>query len=557
MSGGPANTARTGHAAVAGSTQPTVRRLVVYVLLFALVAIAAAGLGGLLGRLFALGTGFAGSDTTGLARSLAFTLIGGPLAAVLWWAVWKRLAEPSERSALGWGLYVSGMYVVSLVAAASGVLGSVSSLIDGRPLAWRLSLANGLVWAAVWLWHRWMWRHPVRGPLSLGDVPPIAGTVYGLVVGAAASAAALSGVFTAATDAVTAQASYGQPWWLPTLESCVWALGGIAIWWWHWHREGVRTLRSDLADVALVLVGLMAAMVAALAGAGVVVYVLLRLAFDRTDPLYALLSPLPAGLAAASVGLLVWRYHHCVARERAEGVRTAARLATSGVALAAAASGIGVVINASLALATTPLAGEDPRTLLLGGLASLIVGAPVWWLAWKPAEAADPAGRRVYLVVVFGISAVVALVALLVIGYRLFEFLLGDASGAGLVDRVRAPLGLLVATGLVAGYHFAVWRRDRAALAGAVPAGAARPRTIARAVLVTGSDAGPLARAIEEATGAEVTVWRTAAGASAGPGPGTEALGQALVRALAGVEARDVLVLAGPGDRVEVIPVAR
>ena len=52
----------------------------------------------------------------------------------------------------------------------------------------------------------------------------------------------------------------------------------------------------------------------------------------------------------------------------------------------------------------------------------------------------------------------VALVTLLVIGFRLFEFMLGDAGGAGLLERVRAPLGLLVATGLVAGYHFALWR---------------------------------------------------------------------------------------------------
>ena len=549
--GDPVSAARTAPARVAGATQPTVRRLVVYVLLFALVAIAAAGLGGLLGRLFALGTEFAGSDTTGLARSLAFTLIGGPLAAVLWWAVWRRLAEPAERSALAWGLYLSGLYVVSLVAAASNLLGTASSLIDGRPLAWRISLANGLVWAGVWLWHHWMWRHPAKGPLRLADVPAVAGTVYGLILGAGAATAALEGVFDAATDAAVARAGFGQPWWIPTLESCVWALGGLALWWWHWIREGARSLRTRLADVALVVVGIMAAAITALAGTGVVVYVLLRLAFDRTDPLHTLLSPLPVGLATASVGLLVWRYHHCIARERSGTVRNAATLVVSGAALAAAASGIGVVINASLALATTPLAGEDPRTLLLGGLASLLVGGPVWWLAWKPTAAADPAGRRIYLVAVFGASAVVALVALLVVGYRLFEFLLEDASGAGLVDRVRAPLGLLVATALVAGYHFAVWRRDRAALAGTAPA---RPRTIARAVLVTGSDAGPLARAIEEATGADVTVWRTAAspaGSDAGPGA------EALARALAGVEARDVLVLAGPGDRVEVIPMAR
>ena len=37
-----------------------------------------------------------------------------------------------------------------------------------------------------------------------------------------------------------------------------------------------------------------------------------------------------------------------------------------------------------------------------------------------------------------------------------FEFFPGAVIGGSLVDRIRAPLGLLVATGLVFGYHFAV-----------------------------------------------------------------------------------------------------
>ncbi len=67
-----------------GPAQRTVRRLIVYILLFALVVVAAVGLSGLLGRLLAAGAALAAGDVAGLARSLAFALIGGPLAAVLW-----------------------------------------------------------------------------------------------------------------------------------------------------------------------------------------------------------------------------------------------------------------------------------------------------------------------------------------------------------------------------------------------------------------------------------------------------------------------------------------
>ena len=54
-------------APVTGSAQGTVRRLIVYTLLFVLVTIAAAGLAGLLERLFDTGTGLAMGGTAGLA----------------------------------------------------------------------------------------------------------------------------------------------------------------------------------------------------------------------------------------------------------------------------------------------------------------------------------------------------------------------------------------------------------------------------------------------------------------------------------------------------------
>jgi hypothetical protein len=69
----------------AGSAQLTLRRQILYFLLFVLVVITAIGLSGLLERLFSAGTVLASTDVAGLARSLAFTLIGGPLATLLWW----------------------------------------------------------------------------------------------------------------------------------------------------------------------------------------------------------------------------------------------------------------------------------------------------------------------------------------------------------------------------------------------------------------------------------------------------------------------------------------
>jgi hypothetical protein len=187
----------------------------------------------------------------------------------------------------------------------------------------------------------------------------------------------------------------------------------------------------------------------------------------------------------------------------------------------------------------------------------------------RPNTAEDiPPGRRVYLVVFFGISALVALIALLVIGYRIFEFVLGDVSGGSLLDRVRAPFGVLVAAGLVAGYHFGAWRHDRSLL-GTVPP---KIQRIGHVTLVTASYAEALSQAVAKTTGAKVTVWtradgavRTAAEASGAPAetPASQAeaaLVDQVTRALDGVAAGSVLLVVseedGAGTRTEVIPLA-
>lgn len=557
---------------VTGSAQAKVRRLVVFVLLFALVMIAANGFSGLVERLLRADRVLAGEGIAGLALSLAFTLIGGPLAALLWWLVWRRLDEPAERAAPSWGLYVAAVYAYSLIMAVTALLAVAASFVGRKDPEWRSPLAVGLVWSLVWAWHRWMWRHPVRGPLGLANVPAVIGTYFGLGLGVGAAVTALGGLLDIAIRGSQEFTSTFDPWWQSTLRDLVWAAGGAVVWWWHWVHGGARRLRGGFADVGLIVVGVLAAGLLALGGAGAVLFVLLRLAFDRQDPLTELLAPLGAALAAAAIGSLVWRYHRTAAVGRSERTRQAGVLVTSGVALTAAASGVGVVVNAALSIAVSPLAGGNARTLLLGGISSLAVGGCVWWLAWRPArqhrqEAAVPTGRRVYLIAVFGLSAVVALVALLVIGYRLFEFFLGDVTGGSLVDRIRAPLGLLVATGLVAGYHLAVWRQDRSRQPAVV---SGRKRTIGHVILVAGSDPEPLRRRIEELTGAGVTVWSRAdvglpvpagtvpVGVVPAGAPGTGVPWQdpavRLADALSGVAGKRVLVITGPGGSVEVIP---
>jgi hypothetical protein len=582
-------------AGTGGAAQGTVRRLIVFILLFVLVTIAAIGVAGLLDRALDVGEELAGGGTTDLALSLAFALIGGPLAALLWWAAWRRLSAPAERGSIAWALYLTAMGTVSLIVATTSIAGALASLIDGR---WDPGLlTTGVVWALVWLWHRWMLRHPSKGPLRMSTVPLVIGAAYGLVVGARGAIAALAAVFDAGVRGASESVLVGSDaWWQSALVALAWAVIGAIVWWWHWVHDDVRRIPTGFAAVVLIVVGVLGGGAAMLGGIGTAVFVGLRLGFDPSEPPSVILVPLGTAVAAAGIGALVWLLHARIAARHSDATRRASVLVMSGLGLVAAASGIGVLVNALLAELASPIATSGNRALLLGGIAAIVVGGPTWWLNWRPMRRPDPAeaadvGRRVYLIAVFGASAVVAVITLLVVGYRIFEFALDAATGSSLIDRIRAPLGLIVATALVFAYHFAVWRRDRAMIAeSGIPTG----RRIGRVVLVAAGDTVAVERAIAAATGASVAVLRRAeamatiapesgtgpefgagaepgAGAEAGAGAGAEAGARAevgtraqtlpggpdaaaVVTALEGVVARRVLVLAGPGDRIEVVP---
>jgi hypothetical protein len=560
----------TTDSALRGSTppagaQPTVRRVIVYVLLFALVTIAATGVGGLLGFVFDTGTALADGGTAGLASWLANTLVGGPLAAVLWWFVWKRLADPAERRSIAWGFYLTAMTSTALITAVTALLITVALLVENT---WQpTSAATGIVWAAVWAWHRWMLRHPLKKPVRLVTVPGVFGWVFGLLIGVGGAVAALGSLVDTAVTGSTAISSFGSPWWYFSVQALVWAVGGAVVWWWHWVRTGGRATSTRFFEVALISVGILGASLLTLGGLGTMLFVGLRLAFDRTDPMNDLLGPLGYAFAAASIGGLVWNFHHRITRQGSATVRQSDLLVTSGVALVAAATGLGVIVNAALATLSTSLAGGDTRTLLMAGISSLLVGAPIWWIVWRPSRQDNPgvsgpsrsesAARRIYLVAVFGLSAVVALITLLVIGYRVFDFALNQLSGGSLIDQIRAPLGLLVATGLVAGYHFSVWRHDHALQAAAEPA---RARTIDQVILVTEAPDDTVKHLIEDLTGATVIVWVRAGAAtapvSASSASASASAAQLITEALAGVTGSRVLVISGPGSFVDVIPLA-
>jgi hypothetical protein len=546
---GPAS---SGPVTNAGGVGRSVRRIIIYGVLFVLVCLAAGGIGDLLTRLIDSGRMLFGNDVSGLAVTLAFTLIAGPLAALLWWYAWRTNAAQRERLAVSWGLYTVAMSTVALIAATTALLQSASSLVNG---SWEpAAFSSGVVWLGVWSWHRWMRRHPTRGPLRLTGAAPTIGYAYGIAIGAAGGVGALSVLLGTAISSSVELVAIGDAWWIAALQGLIWAVGGAGIWWWYWKHDGAEALRAGLANVALVLVAGLGSVILALGGIATGLFVALRLFFDTTDggdPAPRILEPLGTSIAAAAIGALIWSYYRRPAADHSVSVSSATRLVASGITLVAVATGIGIIVNSIFAAVGAPLVETGTRTLLLGGISALVVGSTTWWLVWKPTATVSAArevaaGRRIYLIAVFGLSAIVAIITVLVIGFNIFDFALDPVIGGSVLDRIRSELGLLVATGLVAGYHFTLWNRDRAQKA----AEPTKKQTIGQLTLVVSSDASRVAQLFADATGAKVSVLLRADTILA-----AEAITDAQVEAaVEGVIAVRAIVIVGETGEIEVIP---
>ncbi|MEO7147416.1 MAG: DUF5671 domain-containing protein, partial [Terrimesophilobacter sp.] len=182
----------------------TVRRLTLYLLLFVMVVIAAIGLSGLLTRLFDTTRAVVSNDTVGLAQSLAFTFIAGPLAAVVWWLVWRGAAMRRDRASLAWPIYLALASTVALIVWSGQLFAWAADGIAGRWMP--AELATGVVWALVWLWHAWMWNHSKNSPTRMIGVAPVIASLVGLVLGVGGAVMALGALLSSAVDALGALA---------------------------------------------------------------------------------------------------------------------------------------------------------------------------------------------------------------------------------------------------------------------------------------------------------------------------------------------------------------
>ncbi len=144
-----------------------------------------------------------------------------------------------------------------------------------------------------------------------------------------------------------------------------------------------------------------------------------------------------------------------------------------------------------------------------------MIGLPLWWTFWSRIRGhleADPTTeigsltRRLYLVVLFGVGGLTALISLIVVLFVGIDDLLDATFGGETLDSARVGLALLATVTGVAWYHLGTFRSDRAIAEQLAPSPAPLPPPATHVVLIAPRD-GELAEALAAATGVVVESW--------------------------------------------------
>ncbi|MBC7291688.1 MAG: hypothetical protein H5T83_10230 [Actinotalea sp.] len=533
----------------------SVRRFFQYALLYGLLLVVAIGVTGLLVRLVESPPTVFGDDTD-LARSLTFTVVGMPMLAgvVLWTRVLHR-RDPAERDAPGWAVYLTVAGLTALVMAMADLHGVVSPAVTGR---WAPDAGVAfLVWGGIWAVHAALLGRTVPAGLARGHLA--VGSLIGLVtllVGLASVLADAGRVLVVERAAPAfVSAADGGPVALAVVGALVW------VWYWLLHY---RAGPPDLLWLTYVLpVGVGASLVTAVVGSSLALYAVL--VWVLGDPGYGAwprhFAGTPAAVGAAVVGLASWWYHRQVLRASAPATRNdVVRLhdyLMAGISLVAAAAGLAVLVVAAIE-ALLPAAvvqrGASVANSLLAATTLLVVGGPLWWMFWRrirretaravASEIASPV-RRTYLLVLFGVGAVAAVVTVLVASYMAIRGALEGGVDARTWYEMRVPLGILVATAAVSGYHWRVYREDRAA---APRVGAERHGP--RYVLLIGAPDDGVVAAVRKATRGDVRLWvRT-------DDPAPPWVTDEVVAAVS-IDTHPALAVIGGADGIQSIPIQR
>jgi hypothetical protein len=457
------------------SAQP-VRLFFQYSLVFGLFIIVTVGIAGLLGRVLDT-SNIVNADQSSLASNLAFVVVGGPLLAGL--SIWLRNSlreNPSDGHGFVPTFFATLAAIISLLVFMTSIIAVIHNLMNNDP-ALGSTISRSIVWGAAWI---------IVLKISNSVIPKNDFRIQYFVGSFITALAALIGIVQVLTGIFASILS--QPVFLGTQQTelvpadspIVVGLGTLLIagglWVYYWIKNA-NTIKTDSLWLGYVLIaGVGATLVTAIVSLSVSLYQVLvwNLGEPATQKIADHFAGIPQSAAVASAGLLFWWYHRSllpIQSIRTDIQRTYEYL-MSAISLIASAVGISIVTVAIIEALTEQnrLSGPGAINTLIGAATVIIVAGPVWWRFWsriqriaktEPESEHGSPVRRTYLFLLFGVGGITAIISLITIVFQLFDGILSSNLGANTFSDMRFAIGILISTGIVAGYHWEIYRHEK------------------------------------------------------------------------------------------------
>lgn len=497
----------------------SIRRLFQYALLFGLLSVTASGVSGLIGRLFDAGQVIAESRTD-LARDITFLVVGAPLYLFVGRWTKRTLADdPSERHSVAWNAYLSIVSITALISSMTAAYGILLWALGDETFSGQ-QLSRLLVWGLIWIVHWQLIQATSRedearthyiigsliglGVLSTGFANLVT-NVANLVVGGDEKAVLLQ-----RTD--------------PSMRAMALIIIGLPVWYQYWLRVAQGLKREILWFSYVLLIGVAGGFISLIGSASVMLYDTLVWFFGDTSSNLAAqhFNNSISALGSGVVGFGVWWYHANVLRRGEEGsatsstaigargeIRRVYEYIISGISLIAAAAGLMMVLVA-LVESITPgevISTTSSTNTLLVAITLILVGSPVWWFFWQRIEGhvavdgqeqSSPT-RRIFLLVLFGVASVAAVVSILTGVFLFLDDLLNSQLGGETLRQARFAISILLANAAIAWYHWSIYRHERTI--------SIRKPEHEKFVVLVGPKDPILAREIEAEIDGKVQMW--------------------------------------------------
>lgn len=495
------------------SAQP-VRLFFQYAFTLGLFITFTVGLAGLLGRVLGSSQDVV-TDQSSLASNLAFVVVSGPLLA--WVIIWlKKSIASNPHDAAGFvpTFFATVAAIISLLVFLSSAISTTNNIIDDAASAGYAS-ARAIVWgialvAVLRVSNSVIPKNDFRIQYFIGSFITAIAAIIGLIQ-------VLSGLFAlilsqpifagAQSQAIVSTSNN-------SLDGFVILLIAGGLWFYYWIKNA-NTKTNDTMWLLYVLVaGVGGSLVLGLTSLTITMYQIFVwfIGDPSTQVLAEHFDGTPTSAASAIVGLLAWWYHKSLLpleSARSETQRIYEYL-VSAISLVASTVGISIIIVAIIeAFSASVIVGDDAGNTLIGAATVILVSGPVWVRFWNriqksakdsPDEELSSPVRRIYLFLLFGVGGLAAIISVITVVFQIFNGILSSTLGNSTLNEMRFALGILISTGLVAAYHWEIYRHEKN-----VEVSFGAPT---KSVLLVGPANSDFVELLKQATGSHVTLWQ-------------------------------------------------